>query len=44
VLPETAGEPQGELLTLRVKDSGKSKGRVVMARIQDEMLPGAKAG
>ena len=43
VLPETAGEPQGELLTLRVWDGGESEGRSVMGWIQDETLPDAKA-
>ena len=43
MLPETAGEPQGELLTLRVWDGGESEGRSVMGWIQDETLPDAKA-
>ncbi len=44
VLPETASEPQGAPLTLREGDGGESEGRAVMARIQEEALPDAKAG
>ena len=44
VLPETAGEPKGTLLALRVEDGGKSECLPVMGRIRDETLPDAKAG
>ena len=32
-LPETAGQPQGTLLALRVKEGGKSEGPAVIAGI-----------
>ena len=43
-LPETAGEPKGTLLVLRVEDGGKSEGLVVIAKIRAGTLPDAKAG
>jgi RNA-directed DNA polymerase len=44
VLPETAGEPQGTLLVLRVEDCGKSECLPVMGWIPAAPLPDAKAG
>ena len=44
VLPETAGEPQGTPLALRVEEQGKSECRSVMGRIGVETSPYAKAG
>jgi len=43
-LPETAGEPRGTLLVLRVEDCGKSERPVVMAGIRAETSSDAKAG
>jgi RNA-directed DNA polymerase len=43
VLPETAGEPQGTLLALRVKECGESERLSVMEGIPAEILLGAKA-
>ena len=43
-LPETAGEPRGTLLVLRVEDCGKSERLTVMAGIRAETSPDAKAG
>lgn len=43
-LPETAGEPQGTLSVLRVKECGKSEGSAVMGEIRAETLSDAKAG
>jgi RNA-directed DNA polymerase len=42
-LPETAGEPQGTLLVLRVEERGASEGLPVIGRIRAETSPGAKA-
>ncbi|AVK72218.1 hypothetical protein BJN34_0175 [Cupriavidus necator] len=39
-----AGEPQGTLLAVRVRDVGKSECRAVMVRIGVETSPHAKAG
>ena len=44
VLPATAGEPQGTLLVLRVKDYGKSERPPVMGWIPAARWPDAKAG
>ncbi|MDB5780208.1 hypothetical protein, partial [Caballeronia mineralivorans] len=44
VLPVTAGEPQGTLLALWVKESGESERPPVMDGIRAETLPDAKAG
>ncbi len=44
VLPETAGEPKGTLLALRVEECGKSECLPVTGRIRAEILPDAKAG
>jgi RNA-directed DNA polymerase len=44
VLPATAGEPQGTLLALRVKECGKSEGPSVMDGIRTETSSDAKAG
>lgn len=44
VLPATAGEPQGTLLALWVKECGKSERPTVMAGIRAETSPDAKAG
>lgn len=41
-LPETAGEPQGTLLTLRVKEYGKSERLSVMDGIRTETRPTRK--
>jgi RNA-directed DNA polymerase len=43
VLPATAGEPQGTLLALRVRESGKSERLSVIGRIRAETSPGVKA-
>lgn len=43
MLPETAGEPQGTLLTLRVKEGGESEGLPVIGGIRAVTLPGAQA-
>jgi RNA-directed DNA polymerase len=43
-LPETAGEPRGTLLVLRVKECGKSEGLSVMGGIRTETLSDAKVG
>jgi|SRR5471030_2537896 len=44
VLPATAGEPQGTLSALWVKERGKSECPAVMDGIRAETLPDAKAG
>lgn len=44
VLPVMAGEPQGTLLALRVKECGESERPAVMDGIRAETLPDAKAG
>jgi RNA-directed DNA polymerase len=44
VLPATAGEPQGTLLALRVRDCGKSERLPVMGRIPAAAWSDAKAG
>jgi RNA-directed DNA polymerase len=44
VLPATAGEPQGTLLALWVKECGKSERPAVMDGIRAETSPDAKAG
>jgi RNA-directed DNA polymerase len=44
VLPATAGEPQGTLLVLRVKDCGKSESLPVTGRIPTAAWSDAKAG
>ena len=44
VSPVTAGEPQGTLLALRVKDGGESECRSVMDRIGVETSLHAKVG
>ncbi|CAB3804872.1 reverse transcriptase N-terminal domain-containing protein [Pararobbsia alpina] len=44
VLPETAGEPQGTLSALWVKECGESERPAVMDGIRAETLPDAKAG
>ena len=43
MLPETAGEPQGTLLVLRVEECGESEGLPVIGRIRAVTLSGAKA-
>lgn len=43
-LPVTAGEPQGTLLALWVKDRGESEGPAVMDGIRTETSSDAKAG
>jgi len=43
-LPETAGEPQGTLLTLRVKEYGKSERPSVMDGIRTEISFDTKVG
>jgi RNA-directed DNA polymerase len=43
-LPETAGEPQGTLSALWVKECGKSERPAVMDGIRAEILSDAKAG
>lgn len=43
-LPETAGEPQGTLLTLRVKEYGKSERLSVMDGIRTEISSDTKVG
>jgi len=43
VLPVTAGEPQGTLLVLRVKERGESERRSVMGRIGVEISPHEKS-
>ena len=44
VSPETAGEPQGTLLVLRVKERGESECHPVIGWIEVVILPHAKAG
>ena len=43
-LPGTAGEPQGTLLALRVKDGGKSECPSVMGGIRAGISPDTKVG
>lgn len=43
-LPETAGEPQGTLLALRVKEGGESEGPTVIAGIRAATSPDTKVG
>lgn len=42
--PEMAGEPQGKLLTVRVRDCGKSESLLVMGRIGIQNLFRSKEG
>lgn len=43
-LPETAGEPQGTLLVLRVKEGGESEGPAVIAGIRAATSLDTKVG
>ena len=43
-LPETAGQPQGTLLALRVKEGGKSESPAVIVGIRAATSPDTKVG